>query len=104
MTIDHPYAGDLSVEVGAVDVDENVVCQEQVATPDSANSEAGLQIDEPPESCAAYFPPGDDVRLYLYVADTLAEDTGELVEATITGPDGDIYGVEDTGRDPRRRP
>lgn len=97
VSIDHPYAGDLSVEVGAVDADENVVCQEQVATPDSANGEAGLRIDQPLESCAAYFPPGADVRLYLYVADTLAQDTGQLVEATITGPDGEIYAVEDTG-------
>ena len=68
-----------------------------VATPDSSNSEAGLRIDQPLESCAAYFPPGADVRLYLYVADTLAQDTAQLVEATITGPDGEIYAVEDVG-------
>ncbi|HEY8059261.1 MAG TPA: hypothetical protein VID94_10940, partial [Acidimicrobiales bacterium] len=97
VTIDHPYAGDLSVEVGAVDAADDVVCQEQVAIPDSANSEAGLQIDQALESCAAYFPPGEDIRLYLFVADTLAQDTGQLVEATITGPDGETYAVEDTG-------
>ncbi len=104
VTIDHPYAGDLSVEVGAVDAGDNILCQEQVATPDASNSEPGLQIDVELADCANSFPPSEDIRFYLFVADTLAEDTGSLVDATLTGPDGDVYRVRDTGRIPDADP
>jgi len=104
VTIDHPYAGDLSVEVGAVDAGDNILCQEQVATPDASNSEPGLQIDVELADCANAFPPSEDIRFYLFVADTLAEDTGSLVDATLTGPDGDVYRVRDTGRIPDADP
>ena len=103
ITIDHPYAGDLSVEVGAVDENDKVLCQVAVATPDPSNNTVGLTIDQALDDCAADFPPEDDVRFYLFVADTLAQDEGRLVEATITGPDGERY-VTETGADPRRRP
>ena len=87
--IDHPYAGDLSVEVGAVDADSNVLCQVQVATPDQSNSEPGLQIEESLDECAASFPPDAGTRFYLLVVDTLAEDTGHLNGATLEGSDGE---------------
>ena len=104
VTIDHPYAGDLSVEVGAVDAADNVLCQEQVVTPDASNNASGLQIDVELADCAGAFPPGADTRFYLFVADTLAEDTGVLVAASLTGPDGDVYEVRDTGQVPDADP
>jgi subtilisin-like proprotein convertase family protein len=103
ISVDHPYAGDLSVEIGAVDADDNVLCQEAIATPDSSNSEVGLEIDQPLEDCAGYFPPSEDVRFYLFIADTLAQDEGSLVSATLTGPDGDTYQT-DTGAIPDADP
>jgi subtilisin-like proprotein convertase family protein len=103
ITIDHPYAGDLSVEIGAVDDNDNLLCQEALATPDASNNTAGLTIDQDLEDCAQYFPPQDGVRFYLFVADTLREDEGQLTEATITGPDGETYQT-DTGTIPDADP
>ena len=31
------------------------------------------------------------------MVDTLAEDVGQLVDATLTGPDGDVYVAESIG-------
>jgi hypothetical protein len=92
------------VEVGAVDAADNILCQEQVATPDASNNASGLQIDVELADCANAFPPGADTRFYLFVADTLAEDTGALVAASLTGPDGDVYEVRDTGQVPDADP
>jgi hypothetical protein len=105
VVIDHPYAGDLSVEVGAVDAAGGVVCQEQVATPNPADSEPGFELNVVVEDCAGDFPPDAGVELYLFVVDTLAADTGRLVEATLTGGDGVHYAVEETrGRIPDADP
>jgi subtilisin-like proprotein convertase family protein len=103
ITIDHPYAGDLSVELGAVDDNDNLLCQEALATPDVSNNAAGLTIDQDLSDCAQYFPPQDGVRFYLFVADTLEEDQGQLTEATITGPDGETFQT-DTGTIPDADP
>ena len=70
----------------------------------SSPAAPGLQIDVPLTDCANTFPPGQDVRFYLFLADTLVEDTGELVDTTITGTDGDVYRVRDTGRIPDADP
>jgi subtilisin-like proprotein convertase family protein len=101
--IEHPYAGDLSVEVGAVDANDNVLCQVALATPDQSNSTADLQLDEALDDCASAYPPADDVRFYLFLADTLAQDEGRLVSATMTGPDGQTYQTE-TGTIPDADP
>jgi len=103
ITLDHPYAGDLSVEIGAVDGDGNLVCQERLATPDVQNNTPGLTIDQDLDDCAADFPPQEGVRFYLFVADTLREDEGRLVEAVLTGPDGERYET-DTGPVPDADP
>ena len=103
ITIDHPYRGDLSVEVGAVDANDEIVCQEAVATPDPGNNEVGLTIDQDLEDCAGDFPPEEGVRFYLFVADTLERDEGRLVEAVITGTDGERF-VTDTGPIPDADP
>jgi subtilisin-like proprotein convertase family protein len=103
ITIDHPFAGDLSVEIGAVDADDNVLCQEALSTPDPSDTTDGLVIDQPLDDCAADFPPSGDVRFYLFVADTLAQDEGRLVEAVITGSDGSRYET-DTGTIPDADP
>jgi hypothetical protein len=97
VVIDHPYSGDLSVEVGAVAGNGDVVCQVQVATPDANNSAPGFELSVPVDDCAGAFPPAQNVEFYLFVVDTLAADEGQLVEATLTGPDGDVYAVQDTG-------
>jgi subtilisin-like proprotein convertase family protein len=103
ISIEHPYSGDLSVEVGAVDENDNVLCQEQVATPDQSNSTPNLDIDQPLQDCASAYPPQDGVRFYLFVADTLSQDEGRLVSATLTGPDGQVYETQ-TGTIPDADP
>ncbi len=103
ITVDHPYAGDLSVEIGAVDRNDNVLCQEAISTPDVQNNTPGLTIDQDLDDCAANFPPQDGVRFYLFVADTLREDEGRLVEAVITSPDDERYET-DTGAIPDADP
>ncbi len=97
VVIDHPFSGDLSVEIGAVDAAGEVVCQEQVATPDGSNNTPGFELSVAVDDCASAFPPAGGTEFYLFVVDTLAEDVGRIVEATLTGTDGDRYVVEDTG-------
>ena len=104
ITIDHPYQGDLSVEIGAVDGEDNLLCQETIASPDRANNADGLVVEQPLDDCAGFFPPdGEDVSFYLFVADTLQQDEGRLVEATLTGPDGEVFAT-DTGTIPDADP
>lgn len=97
LAVDHPYSGDLSVEVGAVDRDGRVLCQQSVATPDPSDNSPDLDLDVPLTDCAGVYPPGRDRRWYLFVADTLARDTGRLVRAVITGPDGATYTADPPG-------
>ena len=92
--IEHPYRGDLSVEVGAVDRSDRVLCQVRLSSPDPADNEADLVIDEALDECARQFPPSAERRWYLEIVDTLAQDTGRFLGATLTGPDGDRYGIE----------
>ncbi len=95
--VDHPYAGDLSVEVGAVGPGDEVLCQEQVATPDPSDDTIGLSIEAVLADCAPAFPPSADRQWYLLVVDTLARDVGTLTAATLTGPDGEVYEIDAAG-------
>lgn len=97
VAIDHPYAGDLSVEVGAVDAEDNVLCQVAVVTPDPSDSTDGLEAQVSLEDCAGAYPPSDSARWYLLVIDTVAQDEGQIVDATLTGPDGNTYVAESVG-------
>lgn len=95
--VNHPYAGDLSIEVGAVGPGDEVLCQEQVRTPDPSDDSDGVVLEEVLEDCARAFPPTADRTWYLLVVDTLAQDIGRLVSAGLTGPDGERYVVDRTG-------
>ena len=92
--IDHPYQGDLAVTVGVLDEDDEVLCEEPLATPDQNNDEEGLTIEASVEDCVNDYPPSEQRRWYLFVADTLSEDTGEIVSATLEGPDGEEFEID----------
>ncbi len=94
VSIDHSFQGDLAVTVGVLDADDNVLCEEPLATPDQSNSEEGLEVEAPVSDCADQYPPSTDRQWYLFVADTLAQDTGQVVSATLTGPDGETFTVD----------
>jgi subtilisin-like proprotein convertase family protein len=92
--IDHPFRGDLAVTVGVLDDEDDVVCEEPLATPDQTDDGEGLSIEAAVEDCVNDYPPSDELRWYLFVADTLAEDTGEIVSATLEGPDGEEFAID----------
>ena len=94
ITIDHSFQGDLAVTVGVLDADDNVLCEEPFATPDQNNSEDGLDVSGPVSDCASQYPPSADRRWYLFAADTLAQDTGAVVSATLEGDDGQAFSVD----------
>ena len=94
VSIDHTYRGDLAVTVGVLDANDTLLCEEPLATPDSNDTEEGLEVEAPVSDCADQYPPSADRRWYLFVADTVAQDTGEVVSATLDGPDGDTFTVD----------
>lgn len=94
ITVDHSFQGDLAVTVGVLDADGNVLCEEPFATPDQNNSENGLDVSGAVGDCVAQYPPSADRQWYLFVADTLAQDTGSVVSATLEGPDGQTFTVD----------
>ena len=94
ITIDHSFQGDLAVTVGVLDAAGNVLCEEPFATPDQNNSEDGLDVSGPVSDCAAQYPPSTDRRWYLFAADTLEQDTGSVVSATLEGDDGQTFSVD----------
>lgn len=99
ITVDHSFQGDLAVTVGVLDADDNVLCEEPFATPDQNNSAEGLDVSGPVSDCAAQYPPSADRRWYLFVADTLAQDTGSVVSATLEGDDGQTFSVDTSNAD-----
>ncbi len=99
VTIDHSFQGDLAVTVGVLDADGNVLCEEPFATPDQNNGENGLDVTGPVSDCVAQYPPSADRQWYLFVADTLAQDTGSVVSATLEGPDGQTFTVDTSSAD-----
>lgn len=94
ISIDHTFRGDLAVTVGVLDADDNVLCEEPLATPDQNEGDEGLEIDAPVSDCAGEFPPSPDRQWYLFVADTLERDTGTVVSATLTGTDGTTFSAD----------
>lgn len=94
VTIDHPYQGDLAVTVGVLDPDDNVLCEEPLATPDQNNGEQGLDVSVPVSDCAREYPPSAERRWYLFAADTLERDTGSVTSATLEGADGQTFAVD----------
>ncbi len=94
VSIDHTFRGDLAVTVGVLDAGDNVLCEEPLATPDSTDTAEGLEVVAPVSDCADQYPPSADHRWYLFVADTLERDTGQVVSATLDGPDGQTFTVD----------
>ena len=92
--IDHSFRGDLAVTIGVLDGAGNVLCEEPFATPDQNSSENGLSVSGPVSDCVAQYPPSADRQWYLFVADTLDQDTGSVISATLEGDDGQTFAVD----------
>ncbi|MCB9372997.1 MAG: hypothetical protein H6518_09465, partial [Microthrixaceae bacterium] len=99
ITIDHTFRGDLAVTVGVLDGDGDVLCEEPFATPDRNDGENGLAVTGPVSDCVSEYPPSADRQWYLFVADTLDQDTGSVLDATLEGPDGQVFAVDTTDAD-----
>jgi subtilisin-like proprotein convertase family protein len=95
IAITHPFAGDLAVTGGVLDPDGNVLCEVALHTPDANEDAADLVGDVSLAECSEHYPPNPNRIWYLYVADTLSEDTGAVDAFSLTGPDGAVYTFAD---------
>lgn len=82
----HAYRGDLAVDLDVVDSSGAALCSATIRTPDEnddADNVTGLfRIDG--TECESHLPPGPDRIWRLTVADTLAEDVGEILQFVVT--------------------
>lgn len=88
--IEHPYSGDLAVAVGVADPDLNILCEVPLVTADPGRDTPDIDVEASVADCGHLWPPDPGRLWYVFVRDTLDEDTGRLVEASLTGPDGAV--------------
>lgn len=91
ISISHPFAGDLAVTGGVIDPAGNVLCEVTLHSPDANNDGVDLFGEVSLAECGRHFPPTPDRLWFLFVADTLSEDTGTVEEFVLYGPDGTVY-------------
>lgn len=90
--IEHPFAGDLYVEIGVADADGTAVCGLVVQEPDASNTAIDLADNIDMSECVALglYPPGPTQQWYIYAEDTAPFDEGTISAFVVGGPDGEI--------------
>lgn len=91
LNIVHSFAGDLRIRAGVAGADGTILCEVNLAEPDSGNSSADFTSEAPLRECAAFFPPTPDNRWFIFVADEAAQDIGTVEFFEVRGGDGQSF-------------
>lgn len=95
VVVEHPYRGDLAVRLEVTGDRGDVLCREELATPDPGDGSDDLDVTAPAGSCAEHFPPTAERPWTVVVVDTLREDEGTLELVELIAPGGDVLEPDD---------
>jgi subtilisin-like proprotein convertase family protein len=87
--VQHPYRGDLEIQVAVVDPQaETVLCRVDLLAADPSDDGDDVALEGDVSACGAFHPPGPSQVWVLRVADLAAADVGTVLRFALVGPDG----------------